>query len=49
MQIKSIVAGAAIALVAGAGSVSGNELYVADTAGDPGTPCAKSVYSDSTV
>ncbi len=38
MQIKSILAGAAIALVAGVGSVSGNELYVADTAAEPGTP-----------
>ena len=38
MYIKSILAGAAIALVAGVGSVSGNELYVADTAVDPGTP-----------
>ena len=40
MQIKSIVAAAAIALVTGVGSVSADELYVADTAGDPGTPFA---------
>ncbi len=40
MQIKSIVAGTAIALVAGAGSVSANEPSVADTAGDTGTPYA---------
>ena len=32
MQIKSIVAGAAIALIAGVGSVSADELSVADTA-----------------
>ena len=40
MHIKSIVAAAAIALVTGVGSVSADELYVADTAGDPGTPFA---------
>ncbi len=32
MQIKLLVSAAAIALVAGVGSVSGNELNVADTA-----------------
>ena len=37
MQIKSIVAAAAIALIAGVGSVSADELSVADTAGDTGT------------
>ena len=40
MQIKSIVAAAAIALIAGVGSVSADETTVADTAGDTGTPFA---------
>ncbi len=40
MQIKSIVAGAAIALIAGVGSVSADELPGADTTGDTGTPFA---------
>ncbi len=40
MHIKSILAGAAIALVAGVGSVAANELNVADTAVDPGSPYA---------
>ena len=40
MQIKSIVAGAAIALIAGVGSVSADAFHVADTAGDTGTPFA---------
>ncbi len=40
MQIKSIVAGAAIALIAGVGSVSADKLHVADTAGDTGAPFA---------
>ena len=40
MYIKSIVAGAAIALIAGVGSVSADELSVADTTGDAGTPFA---------
>ncbi len=35
MQIKSIVAGAAIALFSVVGSVSADELSVADGAGDP--------------
>ena len=38
MRTKSILTAAAIALVAGIGSVSADELYVADTAGDPGSP-----------
>ncbi len=40
MHIKSIVAAAAIALIAGVGSVSADELSVADTASDTGTPFA---------
>ena len=40
MQIKSIAAGAAIAWIAGVGSVSADELSVADTTGDTGTPFA---------
>jgi hypothetical protein len=40
MQIKSIVAGAAIVLIAGAGSVLGNELTVAKTTGILGAPFA---------
>ena len=40
MQIKSIVAGAAIALIAGVGFASANELSVADTTGDKTTPFA---------
>ena len=40
MQIKSIAAGAAIALIAGVGSVSADELSVADTADDTGSPFA---------
>ena len=40
MQTKSFVAAAAIALIAGVGSVSAEELTVADTAGDKGTPFA---------
>ena len=40
MHIKSIVAGAAIALSAGVGSVTANEFYVADTAGDPASSFA---------
>ncbi len=40
MQIKSIVAGAAIALITGVGSVSADELSVADTAGATGAPFA---------
>ena len=40
MQIKSIVAGAAIALIAGVGSVSADEPYVPDTAGATGAPFA---------
>ncbi len=40
MQTKSIVAAAAIALIAGVGSVSAEELSVAATAGDTGTPFA---------
>ncbi len=40
MHIKSIVAAAAIALIAGVGSVSADELYVADTAVNPGTSFA---------
>ncbi len=40
MQIKSIAAGAAISLIAGVGSVSADELSVADTTDDTGTPFA---------
>ncbi len=40
MQIKSIVAAAAIALIAGVGSVSADEITVADTAVNRGTPFA---------
>ncbi len=40
MQIKSIVAGAIFGLIAGVGSVSADELSVADTTGDTGTPFA---------
>ncbi len=40
MHIKSIVAAATITLIAGVGSVSADELSVAGTAGDPGTPFA---------
>ena len=40
MQIKSIVAAAAITLIAGVGSVSAAELYVAETKGDAGTQFA---------
>ncbi len=40
MQIKLIVAGAAIALIAGVGSVSANEFSVADTTVAPDTPFA---------
>ncbi len=40
MQIGSIVLGAVIALIAGVGSVSADELSVADTAADTGTPFA---------
>ena len=40
MQIKSIVVGAVFGLIAGVGSVSAEELSLADTAGDPGTPFA---------
>ena len=37
MQIHyQFIAAAVIALIAGVGSVSGNELYAADAAGDPG-------------
>ncbi len=38
MQIKSIVAGVAIALIAGVGSVSAGELYMADPAVTTGGP-----------
>ena len=38
MRIQSIVAGAAIALIAGVGSVSADEITVADTAVNTGTP-----------
>ncbi len=37
MHIKSIVAAATIALIAGVGSVSADELSVSDTAGDTTT------------
>ncbi len=40
MHIKSIVAAATIALIAGVGSVSAGENDVADTAGDTGAPFA---------
>ncbi len=40
MQIKSIVAAAAITLIVGVCSVSADELSVADTAGDTGAPFA---------
>ncbi len=40
MQIKSVVAGAAIALIAGVGSVSADENDVAGTAVNTGTPFA---------
>ena len=40
MQTKSIVAAAAIALIAGVGSVSADELSVADTANDTEAPFA---------
>ncbi len=40
MHIKSIVAAATIALIAGVGSVSADELSVAETTGDTGTPFA---------
>ena len=40
MKIKSIVAAAAITLIAGVGSVSADENDVADTAVNPGTPFA---------
>ncbi len=40
MKIKSIVAAAAITLIAGVGSVSADENDVADTANDTGTPFA---------
>ena len=40
MQIKSIVATTAIALIAGIGFASANELSVADTAVNTGTPFA---------
>ncbi len=40
MQIKLIVAGAAIALIAGVGSVSADELSVADTTVAQDTPFA---------
>ncbi len=40
MIIKSIVAAAAIALIAGVGSVSADELSVAEITGDTGTPFA---------
>ncbi len=40
MQIKSIIAAAAIALIAGVGSVSADELSVADTAVNTGAPFA---------
>ncbi len=38
MYIKSIVAAATIALIAGVGSVSADEITVADTAINMGTP-----------
>ncbi len=40
MHIKSIVAATTIALIAGVGSVSADELSVADTTGDTGAPFA---------
>ena len=40
MKIKSIVAAAAITLIAGVGSVSADENDVADTANETGTPFA---------
>ncbi len=40
MQIGSIVVGAVIALIAGVGSVSADELHVADTTVAPDTPFA---------
>ncbi len=40
MQIKSIVAGAVIALIAGVGSVSADEITVAEITGDTETPFA---------
>ncbi len=40
MYIKSIVAAATIALIAGVGSVSADELSVAGTTGDTGAPFA---------
>ena len=40
MQIKSIVVGAVCGLIAGVGSVSADELPVADTAGATGAPFA---------
>ncbi len=40
MHINSIVAAAAIALIAGVGSVSADELSVADTAVNTGAPFA---------
>ncbi len=40
MQIKSIAAGAAISLITGVGSVSADELSVADTTADPDIPIA---------
>ncbi len=40
MQIGSNVLGATIALIAGVGSVSADEITVADTTGDTGTPFA---------
>jgi translation elongation factor EF-Tu-like GTPase len=40
MRIQSIVAGAAIALIAGVGSVSADELTVADSAANQGMPFA---------
>ena len=40
MQIKSIVAGAAIALIAGVGSVSADEIDMAGIAANTGVPFA---------
>ncbi len=40
MHIKSIIAGAAIALIAGVGSVSADEITGADTTDDTGSPFA---------
>ncbi len=40
MQIGSIVVGAVIALIAGVGSISTDEITVADTTDDTGSPFA---------